>query len=918
MRKLSLIAAIILLSKVAAYAQPSNDECANPIMLPNVSAFCSNIGAYTNVAATPSLYGPANCFGTTTQNDVWFSFVAEATDVNITIRGATAAGPGGTLKNPQVALYGGSCGGTLDELECQASTGTSHVAEAYQGGLFVGTTYLIRVQGGGGQVGTFQICINNYNPPVDPKSDCPQAAILCDKSPFAVQSVTGAGNNIGELNDASCFFNGQGTNFETNSTWFVWTCSVSGTLTFTLTPNNGPDDLDFVVYRLPNGIGNCSGKIVERCMASGQSDGINSAPCLGPTGLRVGDPDVSEDAGCSDNGDNAWLAPLNMVAGQTYALCVNNFSSFGNGFAVEFGGTGEFLGPDAMFQTVPSAVCLGVPVQVIDASTFPIGAITDWKWSFGTGSQPLTATGAGPHNVTFNSSGQHQVVLTVTTDLGCKVTHIQNVTIFPDVEVDTLIAVPDCNGGTNGAVEITNIVSGTPPYQFSWNGAPFTSNNTLTGLGVGVYNLVIRDANNCETELDIPVKELELTVAPIVTPPLCYSQDNGIITLNVTNGTGPFRFDWGSGLQEDNSQGGYSAGTYTIYAVDAELCKGTFVVTVTDHPPVKINMDTINVSCNGAANGVGIATGGGGVGNFTYVWSDGQMQAEAENLAPGTYSVTASDGNGCNITGSVSITEPTPLNLVLVRTLDLLCAGLPTGEIEVSASGGVMPYQYSPNGNQYGSSPVLTGLLAGNYWAKVRDANGCIDSVFAQINQPQPLTVIAFPVDTLLDLGYQIQTNTLTSPPGRPVVFEWTPPLGLSCLDCAEPLITGTESQLYIVKITDEDGCMDTDSVNIRVNKVRPIYFPNVFDPETGRYPNNFFTGFSGPAAVGMNLFRIFDRWGSLVFEGKDIPLNNPNQGWDGTINGKPAGTGVYTWYALVGFVDGVEGEYSGSITVIR
>ena len=60
---------------------------------------------------------------------------------------------------------------------------------------------------------------------------------------------------------------------------------------------------------------------------------------------------------------------------------------------------------------------------------------------------------------------------------------------------------------------------GTPPYQYSWENGPFTSNNTLAGLPVGVYNLLIRDANNCETELDIEVKEKELTVDADVTPP---------------------------------------------------------------------------------------------------------------------------------------------------------------------------------------------------------------------------------------------------------------------------------------------------------------------------------------------------------------------------------------------------------------
>ncbi|MEO6039768.1 MAG: PKD domain-containing protein, partial [Saprospiraceae bacterium] len=494
--------------------------------------YCSPVGAYTNVGATPSTYGAATCFGTT-QKDVWFAFTPVATDVTITVRGATAQGAGGTLKNPQVAIYYGACGGTISQLECQSAPGTN-VAEAYQGGLFVGSTYLVRVQGQGGQNGTFQLCINNYNPPVAPTSDCPQASILCDKSSFVVQKVTGAGQNISELTDATCFSNGAPGNYETNSTWFVWTCSQSGTLEFTLTPLNVADDLDFVIYRLPNGIGNCQGKEVVRCNAAG--DNVFPSACMGPTGLRPGDPDISEDAGCTDQGDNAWLSPFDMVAGQSYALVINNFTSTNSGFNIQFSGSGEFLGPEAEFTTLPSAVCLGTPVQVLDASTFPIGSITDWSWSFGADAVPQTATGPGPHTVQFNSPGQHPVVLTVKTNLGCKVTAIQNTLIYPDVEVDTVIAAPDCNGTTNGEIKITNIRMGTPPYLYSWEGGPFQADSTLKSLGVGTYTLVIKDANGCSTDLTVDVAERILTAEAVATKPLCFGDDNGIITLNVTNG----------------------------------------------------------------------------------------------------------------------------------------------------------------------------------------------------------------------------------------------------------------------------------------------------------------------------------------------------------------------------------------------
>jgi hypothetical protein len=914
MRK-TLLFFILTLCTVTAYAQPTNDECSSPIALPNGLNYCSPANAFTNVGATPSAYGVPSCFGSV-QNDVWFTYTPQATDITITVRGATAQSPGGTLQDPQVTLYFGTCGGVINELVCDAASGNANIAEAYKGGLFVGYTYLIRVQGTGGQTGSFQICINNYNPPVEPTSDCPSSSILCDKSPFVVQYVTGAGSNNGEMQDAACFNNGVPGIFESNSTWFVWTCSQSGTLTMTLTPLNGPDDLDFVIYRLPNGIKNCNGKILERCMASGQSQGINSTACLGPTGMRNGDPDISEDAGCSEPGDDAWLRPLDMIQGETYALVVNNFSATGNGFSVEFGGSGEFLGPEAKFETIPSAVCLGTNVQVVDASSFPIGAITGWNWSFGAFATPQTATGPGPHTVAFNLPGVNPVVLTLETDLGCKVTDIQSVTIFPKVEVDTVIAAPDCNGTANGQVVINNITSGTPPYQFSWNNGPFTNSSTLSNLGVGLVNLVIKDANNCETELDIQVDERILTADAIVAPPLCFGDSNGEISLNVTNGKNPVQFNWGSGFIPNNSQGGFAAGTYTILAVDAVLCEGTFVVTVTDNLPLELMVDTVDISCYGANDGMAEAIPSGGVGLYQYQWSNGAVTQTISNLAPGQYDVTLTDRNECMVVSGVFITEPPDVAVNLIDVLDLICNGAPEGEIRVEGLGGRPPYTFSPDGIQYFSSDTLKNLLAGDYWVKVKDAFGCQDSVFASINQPPALIVVAVPQDTTLDLGFTVDLTTVTAPLGRPVTFEWTPGIGLSETDVPDPLATAIDNITYIVKITDEDGCMAFDTVRIKVKKDRPVFFPNIFGPDKP-YPNDHFTGFGGPAASQITLLRIFDRWGSMVYENTNFDLNEPNLGWDGTAKGEKV-DGVFAWYALVRFIDGQELEYKGDVTVLR
>jgi gliding motility-associated-like protein len=95
------------------------------------------------------------------------------------------------------------------------------------------------------------------------------------------------------------------------------------------------------------------------------------------------------------------------------------------------------------------------------------------------------------------------------------------------------------------------------------------------------------------------------------------------------------------------------------------------------------------------------------------------------------------------------------------------------------------------------------------------------------------------------------------------------------------------------------------------------VYFPNVFKPENPDYDNGYFTGYSGPAASQITLLRVYDRWGSLVFENRDFDLNQPNFGWDGTARGQKV-DGVFAWYALVRFIDGQELQYEGDVTVLR
>ena len=168
--------------------------------------------------------------------------------------------------------------------------------------------------------------------------DCITGITICKKDTLRIDSLPNAGNIINEIttSNAPCFFNGSSSNFvEYSSLWIHWRVAQSGTLTFTITPNNINDDIDFAVFRLAND--SCNQKTIVRCMASGSTPG--TCTLNGSTGLRLGEVDVSEPAGCTVGGSqNNFLAPLTMQTGESYALWINNYSSFG-GVKVSFCGT---------------------------------------------------------------------------------------------------------------------------------------------------------------------------------------------------------------------------------------------------------------------------------------------------------------------------------------------------------------------------------------------------------------------------------------------------------------------------------------------------------------------------------------------------------------------------------------------------
>jgi gliding motility-associated-like protein len=1001
MKKIVLTLSITLLAFSFLLSQVVNDECDTAISV--LANGCSEVGEYTVVDATPSGFGAAPCM-TNVSHDVWFSFVAVAPDATITVIGNSGAGGGGTLSAPEIALYSGNCGGTINQEQCETNTANNGILELYKGGLTVGQTYYIRVDGRNNVTGTFELCVANYNPPVNPGSDCDGAqegAFLCDKSSFVVPSISGAGNDADEISD-SCL-GGFGGNSESNSTWFKWTCDVTGPLTFTLAPTNLADDLDFVVYELPNGVDNCGGKIVRKCMAAG--DSTFPSPCMGPTGLRTSANGDTEEPGCG-GGNDSWLSPLNMQAGVSYALAINNFTSTGNGFSIEFGGDGTFQGPEADFtiNDADNVVCMGADITVTDASFANNGNnIIGYSWNFGVDAVPATAGGIGSHDVVYNSVGTKSIVLTVENNLGCIITKIKQIVIDPccetdnamdingianelecfddpngaidltvvspfpissyewntganteDVngltggdytvtitnqfceeeasfnvfsppafEFDTIMTLATCNGGSDGTLTL-NVTGATPPFEFNWNGGGFVLNDNFRGgLIIGLYNVTVRDANNCEKGLTLEVEELVLELDPDVSavfPPSCFGFSDGRIELIIDNGLAPFQFDWndGNGYVSDNSIENIAEGNYLIDVLDANGCEGQFNFFVDDPDLLEVDLDSTDVSCFGLSDGIITPTTTGGTYPYSYLWSDNQTDSVAIDLVAGIYTVTITDANGCIVQDEIEVVEPPELFIDSTTVVDVLCYGDSTGQITVYASGGNPPYFYSYDGLNFQDDSVLVNVPAGVHPVTVLDGMECTTILDVSINQPLELIAMAGE-DLTVSLGYSIEIEGAHSPPFRYVDTEWTPDYNLNCNDCFQPTATPYETTTYYMNITDEDGCMDTDTMTIFVNKERPIFIPNAFTPNDDGI-NDIFTAYGGPALLQIDELQIFDRWGGLVYRGNNLPGGNDANlsGWDGTWNGKDMNLGVYVYLMRIRFVDGFLGLYKGDVTLLQ
>jgi PKD repeat protein len=215
----------------------------------------------------------------------------------------------------------------------------------------------------------------------------------------------------------------------------------------------------------------------------------------------------------------------------------------------------------------------------------------------------------------------------------------------------------------------------------------------------------------------------------------------------------------------------------------------------------------------------------------------------------------------------------------------------------------------------YNGSSIMAGTE--QLFTFTTSQGGCDSLVLVRV-LPFPPTSINLPTVPPTVVGQAVLLEP-TASGTAPFTWAWEsdPPGILSCLDCPNVEATPINTSQIIVKITDDNGCMASDTLVIVTKACAQPYLPNIFSPGTTG-PNDHFTVFAPPCVVSVRYLHVYDRWGELVYSRDNFAPNDPLLGWDGNFRDKAVNPGVFVWIAQVMYVDGSLWSGKGDVTVVR
>lgn len=452
-----------------------------------------------------------------------------------------------------------------------------------------------------------------------------------------------------------------------------------------------------------------------------------------------------------------------------------------------------------VLDTVVNVRCFGEKGGLLCVEAIGGAGATQYLWSTGAKTACLASIGAGIYSVTATDANACTAewlgVVTQTSSLQIEITNKKN---------------PTCIGAKDGSIELV-LTGGTPPFQFYWNNNGNTAK--IENLGVGTYRATITDSRGCSLVSPVILltapQKLNITLDTLVHVG-CKGGATGWIAVTVAGAAGNISATWNT-VPDDLVLTNALAGQYIVQVTDGLSCsvKDTFVV-LEPAAPLTINIQNVkNALCAGEPTGSISVRVNGGTSPYIYDWSNGAHTSNLPAVVAGAYWLTVTDANGCSAVMPPVIIDEPPAIVVEPEIHDIPCFGVPTGDIQLSVSGGIPPYQYIwSNGKK---TQNIFGLAAGAYSVTVQDATGCanvltdltvIDQVVNFVLEP----LIILPVSCSGANDGQVAVKVLNG--AGPYQYAWSPPIGLhSNVPQATDTISNLNGGDYWVTVTDAAGC---------------------------------------------------------------------------------------------------------------
>ena len=584
-------------------------------------------------------------------------------------------------------------------------------------------------------------------------------------------------------------------------------------------------------------------------------------------------------------------------------------------------------GPLAQLNYTPFTGCNPLQVSFSAKAKNTVGYI----WDFGDG---VTQTSADSNaSYTYLKPGAFLPQLVIVDSAGCRV---------PVVNKDTIVIF-----GTNTQFSVNRqpgicdsslynfIDSSTAFYDkvqsYFWQ---FGDGDTSVELNPhhyyrnpALYNtsLSIKTEKGCIGNYNLPVNILiDSTPKIFATLPdsACVNSPVSLAAGTINNSEESLQWMWNisNGLNaycKDTVYVFTSAGQYNLFAAGTSIagCSDTIFNAIRIDPLPIADAGLDSVICKNQSI---VLNAKGGT---SYNWlSDASLSCsscsspEANPLYNTTYFLTATNNYGCQASDSVNIIVKQPANVSINITPDTICVG---STIQLRATGAEL-YNWQPSSSVTNSNDSVTSStpkITATYSVIGKDSKGCFSDTASAVVNVFPYPTLQIPDSTVtIEAGNQYQINAIGSE--DIILWQWSPLSDISCSNCPQPTVKPLATQTYTVSVRNIAGCSLEKQVTITVLcKGENLFIPNTFSPNADGMNDYFY-----PRGKGFSIksFRIFSRWGSVVFERNNFAPNQQSYGWDGTYNGKALQPDVYVFIAEILCDNGSVISSRGNITLLR